>query len=400
MKLDKTIRQFIVDNNRENERKAFSSQACLSEKADRRYPERENVPDHENIRPAFFHDTDRIIHSRVYSRYIDKTQVFYLFENDHVTHRVLHVQFVSKIGRVIGRSLKLNEDLIEAIALGHDLGHVPYGHDGEAILSDLCEERGAGVFVHNAQSVRALMEIENRGSGLNLSLQVLDGILAHNGEFVDREYRPEPGKTWEKFLLEYSESFKDKKYGRKIVPMTMEGCVMRITDVIAYVGRDFEDAITIKLVKREDLPAAIAKTLGDNNKDIIDTLVSDLIENSYGKDHLRFSHDVYQALQDLKAFNYEKIYFHPVLKASIPLIKNQFKSLLDKYIEELKSGSPETTIFKSFLHGMNREYQENTPLERKAVDFIAGMTDDFFNNQYQEHFLPRKFGYTLEDKRR
>jgi dGTPase len=165
MKRKDEIFSKIVLDNLQRERKVFSKYACKNNKGLRKYPDREN------IRPIFFHDTDKIIHSLAYSRYIDKTQVFYLFENDHITHRVLHVQFVSKIGRVIGRCLKLNEDLIEAISLGHDLGHVPYGHDGEAVLHELCRDNKIGCFCHNAQSVRFLMEIEQGGKGLNLSLQ-------------------------------------------------------------------------------------------------------------------------------------------------------------------------------------------------------------------------------------
>ena len=187
MKLKNDVFSKIILNNFSREKKILSKYACRSNKGKRRYPEREKIPDRENIRPIFFHDTDKIIHSLAYTRYIDKTQVFYLFEHDHITHRVLHVQFVSKIGRVIGRCLRLNEDLIEAISLGHDLGHVPYGHDGERVLNDLCIKHKIGFFCHNAQSVRFLMEIEDKGQGLNLSLQVLDGILAHNGEMLNKK---------------------------------------------------------------------------------------------------------------------------------------------------------------------------------------------------------------------
>ena len=140
MKRKNEIFSSIILNNLHRERKSLSKYACRGNKGVRKYPAREKIPDRENIRPVFFHDTDKIMHSLAYSRYIDKAQVFYLFENDHITHRVLHVQFVSKIGRVIGRCLRLNEDLIEAIALGHDLGHVPYGHDGEKVLNDLCKK--------------------------------------------------------------------------------------------------------------------------------------------------------------------------------------------------------------------------------------------------------------------
>ncbi len=146
MKRKDEIFSKIVSGNLQREEKVFSKYACKNNRGIRKYPTREKIPDRKNIRPVFFHDIDKIIHSLAYARYIDKTQVFYLFENDHITHRVLHAQFVSKIGRVIGRCLKLNEDLIEAISLGHDLGHAPYGHDGEAVLHQLCRDNKIGCF--------------------------------------------------------------------------------------------------------------------------------------------------------------------------------------------------------------------------------------------------------------
>ena len=275
---DHAVFSRIVLANVKRERDSLAKTACKSRDGRRKHPEWEKVADKENVRPTFFHDTDKIIHSLAYTRYIDKTQAFYLFENDHITHRVLHVQFVSKIGRVIGRCLSLNEDLIEAIALGHDLGHVPYGHDGEKVLDEICRENNVGGFCHNAQSVRCLMDLENDGEGLNLCLQVLDGILCHNGEILDRQYAPSRGKTWDDLEEEYGKCLSDKDYSKKIYPMTLEGCVVRISDVIAYIGRDFEDAITVKLIRRDDLPSTITHTLGNTNDKIINTLVLDLAE--------------------------------------------------------------------------------------------------------------------------
>ena len=251
------------------------------------------------------------MHSLAYTRYIDKTQVFFLFENDHITHRVLHVQFVSKIARVIGRCLKLNEDLIEAISLGHDLGHVPYGHDGERYLNKIYYEKTQNFFNHNAQSVRFLMELENRGRGLNLTLQVLDGILCHNGEIVERIYEPDNSKNWDKFLEEYEKCWTIKDYSKKIRPMTLEGCLVRICDVIAYIGRDIEDAIVVKLIKRKDIPAEITSVLGNTNRSIIDTLVRDIIVNSYDKPYIMLSKDKFDALKLLLDFNYKNIYMNP-----------------------------------------------------------------------------------------
>lgn len=387
----------ILKNNIERERKILSKYACKSDEGSRRYPEREKVPDSENIRPVFFHDSDRIMHSRAYSRYIDKTQVFYLFENDHITHRVLHVQFVSKIGRVIGRCLRLNEDLIDAISLGHDLGHVPYGHDGERVLNEICIKNNIGYFYHNAQSVRFLMEIEKNGDGLNLSLQVLDGILAHNGEVLSEVYQPHYGKTWEDFEEEYARCFSHEKFYKKIYPMTLEGCVVRISDIIAYIGRDIEDAITLKLVKRTDIPSAITKFLGNTNKQIINTLVLDLVQNSYDKDHLEFSKDIYKALNDLMKFNYEQIYWNEKIKTELHKSQNMFWMLFDKYCKDLETTNKDSTIYRDFLEKMNDDYRTQTHLKRKVIDYIAGMTDDFFNSQFSHSFLPQSYGYYVEN---
>jgi len=395
MKQKDEIFSKIVLHNLQRERKILSRYACKNNKGVRKYPNREKIPDRENIRPVFFHDTDKIIHSLAYSRYIDKTQVFYLFENDHITHRVLHVQFVSKIGRVIGRCLKLNEDLIEAISLGHDLGHSPYGHDGEAILHKLCRDNGIGCFCHNAQSVRFLMEIEQKGEGLNLSLQVIDGILSHNGEMLNKEYKPNYRKTWEIFEEEYKKCFTEENYGKKIYPMTLEGCVVRISDIIAYIGRDIEDAITLKLIKRKDIPEEIRKTIGDSNDKIINALVLDLIENSYDKDYLAFSEDIFKALNELRKFNYEKIYHNPKIKTQSHKIENMFKQLFEKYYQDLENGNSDSPIYHYFLKEMNGNYQNNTDKKRMVIDFIAGMTDDFFNTQYKESFVPQSYGYSL-----
>lgn len=386
----------IVLENLQRERKVFSKYACKNNRGIRKYPDREKIPDRGNIRPIFFHDTDKIIHSLAYSRYIDKTQVFYLFENDHITHRVLHVQLVSKIGRVIGRCLKLNEDLIEAISLGHDLGHVPYGHDGEKVLGSLCKDNGIGCFCHNAQSVRFLMEIEQRGKGLNLSLQVLDGILAHNGEMLSREYKPNYGKTWEKFEEEYRKCFTEEDYSKKILPMTLEGCVVRISDVIAYIGRDIEDAIILKLIKRKDIPQGIRQTIGASNDKIINTLALDLIKNSHDKDYLVFSEDIFKALKDLMNFNDKNIYHNPRIKTQSHKIENMFKQLFKKYYQHLENGDTGSPRYRYFWKDMNDNYHRNTDQRRMIIDFIAGMTDDFFNNQYNELFVPQSYGYSLK----
>lgn len=373
----------------------LSKHACKSAKGERRYPDREKIPDNLNIRPAFFHDADRIIHSRAYTRYIDKTQVFFLFENDHITHRVLHVQFVSKIARVIGRCLRLNEDLLEAIALGHDIGHVPYGHDGEKHLNTISVSAGLGFFCHNAQSVRALMELENRGKGLNLTLQVIDGILCHNGEFLNKVYEPDPDKTWDTVLEEYEKCWTVAGFDRKIKPMTLEGCVVRIADVIAYIGRDIEDAITVGLIERDEIPVEVTEILGNSNDQIINGLVVDLINNSADKNYITFSDEVFKALELLLKFNYTHIYHNPQKSSQDKKIENMFKTMYHYYLSELRDGDEGSAIFRHYLAGMSQEYRENNRPERIVIDYIAGMTDDYFNHEFKKFVMPESFGMKI-----
>jgi len=395
----RTLHQKIIAENHRREELLLSPYACPSRLGVRFNPEAEKIPDAENIRPAFFHDTDKIIHSLAYTRYIDKTQVFALFDNDHITHRVLHVQFVSKIARVIGRCLRLNEDLIEAIALGHDLGHSPYGHDGEHFLNQLCIEAGVGFFCHNAQSVRFLMELEQGGRGLNLTLQVLDGILAHNGEILNERLVPVTGKTAEQFLREYENCFRIADYSKEIYPMTLEGCLVRVCDIIAYIGRDIEDAITVGLIKRTDLPRSIVRVLGDRNDQIINTLALDVIQQSYGQNYIGFSKDIYRALQDLKAFNYEQIYFHPMVKSQDQKIQGLFQSLFRRYVQDIEAQNHSSPIYRHFITNMTPEYSRKNPPARIAADFIAAMTDDFFNQQYKDLFFPTRFGLKIHEKK-
>ena len=258
------------------EKERLSPLACPSTSAVR---EREEEALEKGHRQHFSVDSDRILHSLSYSRYIDKTQVFYLIKNDHITHRVLHVQLVSKIGRTIGRILGLNEDLIEAVSLGHDIGHAPFGHDGEKFLSDLCKSYGAGPFLHNIQSVRSLQNIERKGKGWNLSLQVLDGILCHDGELHSQSLAPAGGKNFESLYREMGEKKEDPAFN--LYPMTLEGCVVRMADTISYIGRDIEDAIRLGLISRNDLPKECSEILGVTNGTIVYTLVEDLVGQQF-----------------------------------------------------------------------------------------------------------------------
>lgn len=389
------IKKSIIELNMKRENSFLSPEACHSNKAVRIDNSNITENDSDNIRPSFFHDTDRIIHSLAYSRYIDKTQVFSFFQNDHLTHRVLHVQFVSKIARTIGRSLSLNEDLIEAIALGHDLGHTPFGHDGEFILNAISIENGAGCFAHNAQSVRFLMYIENRGLGLNLSLQTLDGILSHNGELAQDHYEPDIKKNKERFLQEYSNCWQIPDFTKSIRPMTLEGCVVRISDIIAYIGRDLEDAIKVNMIRRDELPGSITSVLGNKNSEIINSLVVDLINNSYNKKYLAFSGEVFNAMLELKKFNSKNIYYSELLKKNNKKISNLFHNLYHHLIVQLENNTLSSGELKHYLDGMDKTYKESNSPQRITIDFIAGMTDNYFIKLCERMIFPEKLGHKI-----
>jgi dGTPase len=371
------------------EKDKLSPFATLSTHAIRRRDEEEIASGH---REHFSIDADRILHSRAYARYIDKTQVFYLVKNDHITHRVLHVQLVSKIGRTIGRLLRLNEDLVEAIALGHDIGHAPFGHDGERFLSDLSQEYALGCFLHNIQGVRFLDLIERKGIGWNLSLQVLDGILSHNGEVHNPALSPDREKDFARFEQEITQLTKNPEY--PIWPMTMEGCVVRMADIISYIGRDIEDAIRLGLIQRGDMPRQCTRVLGDTNGTIVYALVEDLISESLEKPYISFSPEVAEALRELKEFNHEFIYANPRAKKQTHKIKLMFRLLFEKYLKDLESNNDSSVIFMEFLDGMPPEYREKNPPGMIVRDFISGMTDDYFLRQCRENLIPQ----TLSDR--
>jgi dGTPase len=339
------------------------------------------------IRSPFFHDTDRIIHSKAYTRYIDKTQVFYLCENDHLTHRVLHVQLVAKIARTIGRVLKYNEDLIEAIALGHDVGHTPFGHTGERFVNKFLKEKKAGCFRHNAQSFRQLHEIDH----INLCVQTLDGILCHNGEWLVEEYKNKPDKTKEMLFSEYEKCLAAEET-KHLRCMTVEGCIVRVSDVIAYIGRDIEDAIAVKLIKRDDIPANICETLGKSNKEIVNSLVLDIINNSYGKKSISFSKNVFKALDKLKEWNNENIYDSPKKRSEDDKIEVMFNQVLTSLLNENLCGNIKQQ-YKDWKAEQSKEYFEKNAPARIAADYLSSMTDDFLMNSYSELVVPKSFGF-------
>ncbi|MBC8318022.1 MAG: HD domain-containing protein [Desulfobulbaceae bacterium] len=342
---------------------------------------RRHLENREGHRPAFAVDADRILHSRAYTRYIDKTQVFYMIKNDHITHRVLHVQLVSKIARTIGRVLGLNEDLIEAIALGHDIGHPPFGHDGEKMLHDLCLEHGMPSFQHNLQSIRFLEFIEKKGKGINLTVQVLDGILCHDGEIHNRILKPSGDRSFTVFDEKCEQKYKNAE--TSLVPMTLEACVVRFCDTVSYIGRDIEDAIELRLIKRDDIPELCQEKLGKSNGTIVHNLVTDLLENS--KDGtVAFSKEVSDALLELKAFNYEYIYLNPEIKKHVERIKGCYQTLFSRYLDDVDGKGRGKTVFSEFVGKMDDNYRNSWSPVVMACDFIAGMTDDYFLNQARE----------------
>jgi len=374
----------ILDDLNSTEAKRFSPAANNSVDAIRRKEEEKD-----GHRQTFSLDADRILHSRAYTRYIDKTQVFCLVSNDHITHRVLHVQLVSRIARTIARFLYLNEDLVEAIALGHDIGHPPFGHEGENFLSEICERHGLPPFQHNIQSVRFLDKLERKGKGWNLTLQTLDGILCHDGEIHSKHLTSQPlsdFKTFDKKLKD-----KEKNPRLDLTPMTLEACIVRLADTVAYIGRDIEDAIILGLIQRREIPKHCKEVLGDTNGTIVYSLVTDLIANSsvplpgdysyVGTPHIGFSDRVSEALLELKKFNYKNIYLNPRTKQYIPLIKNCYEKLFASFLKHLQKNKNRFSAQVDLMTDMGETYRKNHPPEAMVRDFIAGMTDKFFLTQ-------------------
>ena len=337
-----------------------------------------------DIRTPFFRDVDRIIHAYSYTRYADKTQVYSYKNNDHISKRMTHVQLVSKVARTIGRGLGLNTDLIEAIALGHDIGHTPLGHTGEKILNEISLRELNEYFAHNIQSVRHYMYVENNGNGLNLTVQVLDGIMCHNGEILNNKYEPVK-KTKEEFLEQYKSAYKDLKTSNKNHPMTIEGCVVRISDIVGYIGRDIEDSINLGLFNRNDLPEEITKVLGNDNKDIINTIVKDIIDNSYNKPYITMSEEVFTAIGELKKFNGENIYSKSLTKEEIEYYRQGMNKIYNRYLSDITNSNKESIIYKLFLNTQSAKYKEETPIKRQVIDFIAGMTDDLFHKEIERY---------------
>ncbi len=330
------------------------------------------------LRTAFIRDVDKIMHCPFYNRYADKTQVFSFFKNDDITRRALHVQLVSRIARTIGKALGLNLDLIEAIALGHDIGHTPFGHAGESYLDELYYNHTGRHFSHNIHSVRVLDGI----FPYNISLQTLNGIASHNGEMELEEYRPKEMKSFEEFDRTIESCYLDTANCKKLIPCTLEGCVVRISDIIAYLGKDRQDAQRAKLGKEIGFDES---AIGTNNSEIIRNLMVNIVENSYGKDYIKMDKEHFDALKKAKSDNYIQIYQADSVRTDLNfIIRPMMQEMYEKFLEDLKKKNKDSYIFKHHIDFVNRvHYKRATPYEQTepnqiVVDYIASMTDDYF----------------------
>ena len=294
----------------------------------------------DEVRTCYQHDVDRIVHSKAFRRLMHKTQVFLRPEGDHYRTRMTHTIEVARIARTIARALRLNEDLTEAIAMGHDLGHTPFGHAGELALTE-----AMGVpFRHNEQSLRVVDVLEKGGDGLNLSHEVRMGIVGHTGPYI---------------------------------PKTLEGQIVRRSDQIAYVSHDIDDAMRAGILSNDDIPGSISKLLGYTHKERINTLVCDTISASRESGTLTMSVDVETALRDLRAFMFEKVYRNPIAKAQESKARHMLQSLYEYYIAH-----PEA-LPADFLPQLSFD-----GMERTVCDYIAGMTDKYAVDKYAELFIP------------
>lgn len=345
-------------------------------------------------RPAFVRDTEKILHLPYYNRYADKTQVFSFYNNDDITRRALHVQLVSRIARNIGAVLGLNLELIEAIALGHDIGHTPFGHAGERFLSQLLQNETGRYFNHNVHSVRVLDHLFAR----NISLQTLDGILCHNGEFEQQEYKPVYGKSFAEFDAETERCYTNGKEAiEALVPSTLEGCVVRICDMIAYLGKDRQDARTAKIIDA-DFKFHNDK-IGTENAAIINNLTVDIIENSYGKDYILLSKEAYNDLKRAKDENNTYIYKNKEINDQYnEIISPMFKELYYKLLDDVSSKDETSMIYRhhiKFINNTQRYYNKSDYINQEpnqiVVDYIASMTDDYFIALHERLFPNSKY---------
>ncbi len=331
-------------------------------------------------RPAFVRDVEKILHMPAYNRYAGKTQVFSFRSNDDLSRRGLHVQLVARIARDIGYALGLNCDLIEAIGLGHDLGHTPFGHAGERCLNDVFHGRTGRWFFHNVHSVRVLDKLYGR----NISLQTLDGALCHNGEYEQRVFELSGLSSFGEFDRVVDECVSG---GGAVIghlrPMTLEGCVVRISDIIAYVGRDRQDAIEAGLLTGDAFEDGLG---GAYNSWILTHASADIIEHSYGKDRIEMSEELFAEIRRAKAENYAKIYRSSGIEGErAEVLAHAFELMYERCLDDLHKRDESSFIFRHHITRIEEQlahyghtYDWQSDPEQTVVDYIASMTDGYF----------------------
>ena len=388
--LPKDIENLIIDDMANNTRPnvAFDDKNAIR---------RDTSHDHSTpLRPAFIRDAEKILHCPFYNRYADKTQVFSFYKNDDITRRALHVQLVSRIARTIGRALNLNLDLIEAIALGHDIGHTPFGHKGETYLDELYFANTGRHFSHNIHSVRVLDKI----FPLNISLQTLNGIASHDGEMELVEYTPKAIDGFDDFDKRIEDCYIDKSNIKRLIPDTLEGCVVRISDIIAYLGKDRQDAERANISESESFYGGV---IGKLNSEIINNLSVNIVTHSYGKPYIKMDETHFDALKKAKIDNYEQIYTTPAVASVLentvrPMMQDIYKKLLD----DLINGNGDSPIFKHHIEFVDKPYYHrekpytDTEPNQIVVDYIASMTDDYFIDLHS-HLFPNS-NHSIEYK--
>lgn len=333
-----------------------------------------------SLRGSFGIDVDKILHNPFYNRYADKTQVFSFYKSDEITRRATHVQLVSRISRILAKSLGLNMDLTEAIALGHDIGHTPFGHVGEMYLNELYHESTGRFFNHNVHSVRNLKVV----TPTNLTIPTMDGILCHNGEKPAGEYYPSEPKNRAEFEEMFEKCYTEEGFVDTLRPFTLEGCVVRVSDIIAYVMKDRQDAEKVGLDVSYDEPGV----LGDGNFSMLGLILSDIVLNSYGKPYIKMSKEIFEDLYRLKKENASKIYMadnvNAIYDVTVRVMMNKLYHRLKKDLEEENKSS---YIYKHHIYHKNfSKYYEkcNVPYDDIVIDYIAGMTDDYFIDLYEQ----------------
>ncbi len=342
-------------------------------------------------RPAFARDIEKILNIPAYNRYADKTQVFSLVDNDQICRRGLHVQLVSRIARGIGALLGLNCELIEAIAYGHDVGHTPFGHAGERFLSSAYHRRTERYFNHNVHSVRVLDVLYQR----NISLQVLDGVLCHNGEFACQTLRLGDIKDFPTLDARVEACCVDEAEIERLRPATLEGCVVRVSDMIAYVGKDRQDALSLGTIS--SLDAFGSDYIGRGNAQIINNLTVDIVNESYGKDHIALSEAAFEDLKRAKRQNYDLIYLREGLaEDNSNIVEEMFEDMYERLLGDLVEGNESSPVFRHHIaqlcaqsRNWTKERYLQTPPDQIVVDYLASMTDGYFLALYR-HLFPEK----------